>query len=153
MNHLTPNPANSTPLTPLTFLERAAVVYGNSNSILYDTVSFAWSQTHQRCLQLASSLSVLGLGRGHVISVLSPNTPPMYELHFAVPMCGAILNNLNLRLDHHTLSVLLRHSESKLVFVHSSSLTLILRALATFPKTIPRPSLVLITDDDISCFT
>ena len=147
MDDLTPNPANSPPLTPLTFLERAAIVYGDSHSILYNRTSFTWSQTHRRCLQLASSLTSLGLGRGHVISVLSPNTPSMYELHFAVPMCGAILNNLNLRLNPHILSVLLRHSESKLVFVHSHSLPLILRALSNFPKTTPRPSLVLITDD------
>ncbi|KAG4966497.1 hypothetical protein JHK85_041472 [Glycine max] len=147
MEDLTPNPANSPPLTPLTFLERAAIVYGDSHSILYDRTSFTWSQTHRRCLQLASSLTSLGLGRGHVISVLSPNTTSMYELHFAIPMCGAILNNLNLRLNPHTLSVLLRHSESKLVFVHSHSLSLILLALSNFPITTPRPSLVLITDD------
>lgn len=71
----------------------------------------------------------------------------MYELQFAVPMSGAILNNLNLRLDPHALSVLLRHSESKLVFVHSHSLPLILTTLSKFPHTTPRPSLVLITDD------
>ncbi|XP_014504139.1 probable acyl-activating enzyme 6 isoform X2 [Vigna radiata var. radiata] len=147
MDKLTPNPANSVPLTPLTFLERAAIVYGDSHSILYDNISFTWSQTHRRCLQLASSLTSLGLGRGQVISVLSPNTPSMYELQFAVPMSGAILNNLNLRLDPHALSVLLRHSESKLVFVHSHSLPLILTTLSKFPHTTPRPSLVLITDD------
>ncbi|XP_047168657.1 probable CoA ligase CCL11 isoform X2 [Vigna umbellata] len=148
MDKLTPNAANSVPLTPLTFLERAAIVYGDSHSIVYDHISFTWSQTHRRCLQLASSLTSLGLGRGQVISVLSPNTPSMYELQFAVPMSGAILNNLNLRLDPHALSVLLRHSESKLVFVHSQSLPLILTTLSKFPHTTPRPSLVLITDDD-----
>ncbi|KAG2391391.1 acyl-activating enzyme 6 [Vigna angularis] len=147
MDKLTPNAANSVPLTPLTFLERAAIVYGDSHSIVYDHISFTWSQTHRRCLQLASSLTSLGLGRGQVISVLSPNTPSMYELQFAVPMSGAILNNLNLRLDPHALSVLLRHSESKLVFVHSHSLPLILTTLSKFPHTTPRPSLVLITDD------
>ncbi|KAL2317329.1 hypothetical protein Fmac_031205 [Flemingia macrophylla] len=150
MEKLTRNPANATPLTPLTFLERAATVYGDSRSIVYNCVSFSWAQTHRRCLQMASSLAGLGLGAGHVISVLCPNTPPMYELQFAVPMCGAVLNNLNLRLDHHTLAVLLRHSESKLVFVHSNSLPLILRALATFPEATPRPSLVLITDDAVA---
>ncbi|CAJ1970804.1 unnamed protein product [Sphenostylis stenocarpa] len=147
MDKLTPNPANSVPLTPLTFLERAAVAYADSRSILDDQTSFTWSQTYRRCLQLASSLTSIGLGRGQVISVLSPNTPSMYELQFAVPMCGAVLNNLNLRLDPHTLSVLLRHSESKLVFVHSQSLSLILSALSKFHQTTPRPSLVLITDD------
>ncbi|XP_027368473.1 probable acyl-activating enzyme 6 [Abrus precatorius] len=150
MDHLKPNPPNSTPLTPLTLLERAAIVYAHSHSILCDSTSFTWSQTHRRCLRLASSLSSLGFGRGHVVSILSPNTPAMYELHFAVPMCGAILNNLNLRLDAHTLSVLLRHSESKLVFVHSHSLSLILRALSSFPPNTTRPRIVLITDDAVA---
>ncbi|XP_061349279.1 2-methylpropanoate--CoA ligase CCL4-like, partial [Gastrolobium bilobum] len=121
------------------------------HSILYNSTSFTWSQTHRRCLQLASSLSSLGIRRGDVVSVLSPNIPPMYELHFAVPMTGAILNNLNLRLDHRTLSVLLLHSESKLVFVDVLSLSLILDALSSFPpNTTPRPHLVLITDDAVA---
>ncbi|KAK7300596.1 hypothetical protein RJT34_11444 [Clitoria ternatea] len=150
MDHFTPNPANSSPLTPLTFLERAAIAYADSISIRYNRTSFTWSQTHRRCLQLASSLSSLALGTRHVISVLSPNTPQTYELHFAVPMSGAILNNLNTRLDHNTLSVLLRHSESKLVFVHRHSLSLLLRAISTFPPNTPRPFLVLITDDTLA---
>ncbi|KAK7321449.1 hypothetical protein VNO77_32102 [Canavalia gladiata] len=150
MDHFTSNAANSAPFTPLTFLERAAIVYPDSHSIIYHQTSFTWSQTYRRCLQLASSLSTLGFQRGHVISVLSPNTPSMYELHFAVPMSGAILSNLNLRLDPHTLSVLLRHSESKLVFVHSHSISLILRALTLFPPNTPRPNLVLITDDPVA---
>ncbi|CAL5189845.1 unnamed protein product [Lathyrus oleraceus] len=150
MEHLTKNQANSTPLTPLTFLDRAAIVYGDSTSIIYNNTSFTWSQTNRRCLQLASSLSSLGIKKGHVVSVLSPNTPAMYELHFAVPMSGAILNNLNFRLDHKSLSVLLIHSESKLVFVDILSLTLTLNALDLFPTNIQPPKLVLITDDTLA---
>ncbi|KAK7385646.1 hypothetical protein VNO78_31401 [Psophocarpus tetragonolobus] len=149
MEYLGRNPGNTAPLTPLTFLERAAIVYGDSKSILYkNNICFTWSQTQRRCLQVASSLSSLGLGGGQVISVLCPNTPSMYELQFAIPMCGAILNNLNIRLDHHTLTVLLGHSQSKLLFVHSHCLPLALTALANFTETTTPPSLVLITDDD-----
>ncbi|KAK3031163.1 hypothetical protein RJ639_035186 [Escallonia herrerae] len=70
-----------------------------------------------RCLQLASSISHFGIGRDHMVSVLAPNVPAMYELHFAVPMAGAVLNTINTRLDARTISVLLRHSESRLLFV------------------------------------
>lgn len=150
MDRLTRNPANSAPLTPLTFLDRAAIAYGDSISIVYNRTSFTWSQTHRRCLRLASSLNSLGIGRGHVVSVLSPNTPAMYELHFAVPMSGATLNNLNFRLDPHTLSLLLRHSESKLLFVDPLFLSLTLRALSLFPADTPRPHLVLINDDAVA---
>ncbi|XP_057442092.1 probable acyl-activating enzyme 6 [Lotus japonicus] len=146
-----PNTANSPPLTPLTFLERAAIVYGDCTSIIYNrTTTFTWSQTHRRCLQLASSISSLGIGKRHVVSVLSPNTPAMYELQFAVPMSGATLNNLNLRLDHHTLSTLLRHSESRLLFVDILYLPLTLNALSSFPPNTPKPKLVLINDDTLA---
>ncbi|XP_058748015.1 2-methylpropanoate--CoA ligase CCL4-like [Vicia villosa] len=151
MDLLTKNKVNSTPLTPLTFLDRAAIVYGDSTSILYgDSISYTWSQTHRRCLQLASSLSSLGIKKGHVVSVLSPSTPAMYELQFAVPMSGAILNNLNFRLDDKSLSVILIHSESKLVFVDILSLSLACNALDLFPENMQRPELVLIEDDTLA---
>ncbi|XP_050233905.1 2-methylpropanoate--CoA ligase CCL4-like [Mercurialis annua] len=148
MEELKPKPANSSPLTPLTFLERAATVYGDCISIAYNTTTYTWSQTHTRCLRLASSLSSYGFTAGHVVSVICPNTPPMYELQFAIPMAGAILNNINTRLDARTISILLRHSESKLVFVDCLSRDLILEAIALFPSDLKRPKLVLIVDRD-----
>ncbi|PON63460.1 2,3-dihydroxybenzoate-AMP ligase [Parasponia andersonii] len=147
MEELKPRPANSSPLTPLGFLERAATVYGDCTSIIYDAVSYTWSETHRRCLRLASSITSLGIRRGHVVSVLAPNVPQMYELHFAVPMSGAVLNAVNLRLDARTISVLLRHSESKLIFVDYLSRDLILEAIALFPGGAPVPRLVLMADD------
>ncbi|PQQ21909.1 putative acyl-activating enzyme 6 [Prunus yedoensis var. nudiflora] len=77
-----------------------------------------------------------------------PNTPAMYELHFAVPMSGAILNNINTRLDAHNISIILRHSESKLIFVDHLSVSLVLQALSLFPPHLPKPLLILITDDE-----
>ncbi|XP_057723268.1 probable acyl-activating enzyme 6 [Arachis stenosperma] len=149
MDQLKPNSANSSPLTPLTFLDRAGITYGDSTSVIYGRKSYTWTQTNRRCHQLASSLSSIGIGRGHVVSVLSSNNLATYELHFAVPMSGATLNNLNLRLDHRTLSLLLRHSESKLLFVHTLSQSLIHKALSLFPPNTPLPKLVLITDDTV----
>ncbi|XP_075641100.1 2-methylpropanoate--CoA ligase CCL4-like [Castanea sativa] len=147
MDQLKPSPANSSPLTPLGLLERAATVYGDCPSVVYNTTTYTWSQTNRRCLQLASSIVSLGIKRGHVVSVAAPNIPAMYELHFAAPMSGAIFHTINIRLDARTISILLLHSESKLVFVDCLSRALILEAISFFPPHIKPPLLVLITDD------
>uniref|UniRef100_A0A6N2ML44 AMP-dependent synthetase/ligase domain-containing protein n=1 Tax=Salix viminalis TaxID=40686 RepID=A0A6N2ML44_SALVM len=148
MEELMPMPPSSCPLTPLGFLERAATVYGDCPSIIYNNTTYTWSQTHRRCLKVASSLSSNGIRPGHVVSVVAPNVPAMYELQFAVPMSGAILNNINTRLDARTISIILRHGESKLVFVDYLSLDVIREALSLFPPETPCPTLVLITDDE-----
>ncbi|CAN6992993.1 unnamed protein product [Brassica oleracea var. botrytis] len=147
MEELKPCAANSPPLTPLSFLERAAAVNGDCTSIVYGTNTvYTWRETNLRCLRVASSLSSIGIGKSDVVSVLSPNTPAMYELQFAVPMSGAILNNINTRLDARTVSVLLRHCESKLLFVDDvSSRELAVEAIATM--TAP-PILVFIADKE-----
>ncbi|KAF7831191.1 putative acyl-activating enzyme 6 [Senna tora] len=149
MDQLKPNPANSTPLTPLTLLERAAIIYNDSPSIVYNgSIHSTWSQTHRRCLRLASSISSLGIRRRHVVSALAPNIPAMYELHFAVPFAGAVLSNLNIRLDPRTVAALLRHSDSRLVFVDQQHKSLLLDALSFFPPDLAPPLVVLISDDD-----
>lgn len=148
MDQLRPRPANSSPLTPLGLLDRAATAYGEAASIVYNDTVYTWSQTHRRCLQIASSLSSIGIGRRHVVSVLAPNVPAAYELHFAVPMCGAVLNAINTRLDPRTVSVLLRHSESSLVFVDFQSFSLLTRAFSHLPAAYPRPRVVLIEDEE-----
>lgn len=148
MNQMSPTSANSNPLTPIGFLERAARVYGDCPSIIYDNTTFTWSETHYRCLQIASSIKSLGIGRGDVVSVVAPNIPAIYELHFAVPMAGSVLNNINIRLDARTISVLLRHCESKLVFVDYQFSSVILEAISLFPPNSKYPILVLITDDE-----
>ncbi|XP_028800566.1 probable acyl-activating enzyme 6 [Neltuma alba] len=149
MEELKPGPANSSPLTPLGFLDRAATAYGDYTSIIYNNTTFTWSQTHRRCLQLASSLSSIGIRSGQVVSVVAPNIPAMYEVHFAVPFAGAVLNNINTRLDARTISVILRHGESKLVFVDCASRSLVLGAISLLPPETQRPILILITDDSV----
>ncbi|KAF5737782.1 acyl-activating enzyme 6 [Tripterygium wilfordii] len=148
MEELKPSPANSSSLTPLGFLERAAAVYGDCPSVIYNTTTYTWSQTHRRCLQLASSISSIGIQRGQVVSVFAPNVPAMYELHFAVPMAGAVLNNINIRLDPPTVSKLLLHSESKLIFVDIMSLSLVRDAIWLFPPTVTSPPLLVLIEDD-----
>ncbi|KAL8038141.1 hypothetical protein ABFX02_11G085100 [Erythranthe guttata] len=150
MDQLKPSPPNSSPLTPLGFLERAAVVYADCPSIIYNSTTYTWSETYRRCLKMASSLSSLGIKRSDVVSVVAPNIPAMYELHFAIPMSGAVLNTVNLRLDSRTISVVLRHAQSKLVFVDYQSESLVLEALSLFPPDSDRPLLVLIGEDDES---
>ncbi|CAN7005608.1 unnamed protein product [Brassica rapa subsp. trilocularis] len=146
MEEMKPCTANSPPLTPLGFLERAATVYGDCTSIVYGTNTvYTWRETNLRCLRVASSLSSLGIGRSDVVSVLSPNTPAMYELQFAVPMTGAILNNINTRLDARTVSVLLRHCGSKLLFVDVFSSEIAVEAAAMMSDP---PVLVFVADKE-----
>ncbi|KAI3941808.1 hypothetical protein MKW98_030538 [Papaver atlanticum] len=148
MDLLKPSAANSSPITPVRFLERAATIYGDYTSIIYNKTTYTWNQTSCRCLQLASALkSIIGIKRGDVISVLSPNIPAMYELHFAVPMSGAILNTINTRLDARTISILLCHSESKLIFVEFHSHSVILEAFSLLPPEIQPPMHIFISDD------
>ncbi|CAD5190168.1 unnamed protein product [Musa acuminata subsp. malaccensis] len=146
MDGLGPNAANSCPVTPLEFLERTATVYGDCPSLVYNRTAFTWSQTLRRCLRLASALSSLGISPGDVVSVLAPNVPAMYEMHFGVPMSGAVLNTVNLRLDARTISILLRHSASKLVFVDVLSRPLLDDVLRLFPASAERPRVVTIED-------
>ncbi|XP_072981033.1 butanoate--CoA ligase AAE1-like [Typha angustifolia] len=109
--------ANYVPLSPISFLERAAVVYGDRTSVVYGSMTYTWRQTRSRCLRLASALTRLGVSRHDVVAVLAPNVPELYELHFGVPMTGAVLCTLNTRHDSAMLQILLRHSEAKIIFV------------------------------------
>ncbi|KAL8550038.1 hypothetical protein ACS0TY_008751 [Phlomoides rotata] len=140
--------ANSTPLTPIQYLERAAIVYGDCPAILYNETTRTWSEFHTRCLKLASSIVNMGIKRGDVVSVVAPNVPAMCELHFAVPMSGAVLNNVNLRLDAAAISNLLQHSQAKLVFMDIQSASVVNDAVSLFPLHLNRPILVLISDED-----
>ncbi|KAK4430504.1 putative acyl-activating enzyme 6 [Sesamum alatum] len=150
MDQLKPNPANSCPLTPLTFLQRAALVYGDSPSVVYNQTTYTWSQTYARCLRVASAIASLGIGSGAVVSVVAPNIPAMYELQFAVPMAGCVLNNINTRLDARTIAVLLRHSESRAVFVDSHLRRVVLESISLLPPNVQPPLVIFIADDSDS---
>ena len=111
--NLDKNDANFTPLSPLSFLIRAAEVYPNKTSIIHGKKQFTWSETYKRSKQLASALSKRGIGKGDTVAVLCFNTPEIYETHFGVPMIGAVLNTINIRLDVDTISYILEHGEAK----------------------------------------
>ncbi|CAA6655804.1 unnamed protein product [Spirodela intermedia] len=105
------------PLSPVTFLERAAVVYSDRTSLVYGGTRFTWRQTYDRCRRLAASFRSLNISKNDVVSVLAPNVPALYEMHFAVPMAGAVLNTINTRLDCRNVASILIHSEAKVFFV------------------------------------
>lgn len=117
MDNLPKCRANYTILTPLTFLMRASASYANRTSVIHEGTRFTWSQTYDRCRRLASSLRALNIAKNDVVSVLAPNIPAMYEMHFAVPMAGAVLNTINHRLNAANIATILRHSEAKVFFV------------------------------------
>ena len=91
--------ANFVPLSPLSFLERSASVYPDATSVVYEGRHYTWKETRARCRRFASWLVRSGIGRGDTVAVMLPNVPAMVEAHFAVPMAGAVLNALNIRLD------------------------------------------------------
>jgi fatty-acyl-CoA synthase len=111
------NPANFTPITPLLFLERSAEVYSERLAIIHGELRQTWGQTYERCRRLASALQKHGIVLGDTVAVMLPNTPPMVEAHFGIPMAGAVLNALNTRLDPESVAFMLNHGEAKVVIV------------------------------------
>jgi len=111
------NPANYVSLSPLTFLKRAADVYPNKIACIHGEQKITWADTYLRCLKLASALSKRGIKKGDTVSAMMPNIPAMFELHFAVPMLGAVLHTINTRLDIKSVAFQLDHAESKAIFI------------------------------------
>ena len=109
--------ANYEPLTPLSFLQRTAWVFPEHPSVLHGGRRFTWRETRQRCHMLADALTRRGIGKGDTVAVMAANTPEMLECHFGVPMSGAVLNTLNIRLDAAAIAFMLEHGEAKAVFV------------------------------------
>ncbi len=114
--HLDQNAANFVPLTPLTFIERAAAVYPHKIASVHGPVRRTWAETYTRCRRLASALQRRGIGVGQTVAAMLPNIPEMFELHFGVPMNGAVLNTLNIRLDAEAIAFMLGHGEAKILF-------------------------------------
>ena len=113
------NPANFQPLSPLTFLERAATVFPDHTAIIHGGLRRNYADFYVRAKQLGSALMNSGIKRSDTVSVLLPNTPAMLECHYGVPMCGAVLHSINTRLDPAIISFQLDHADSKVVIVDS----------------------------------
>jgi fatty-acyl-CoA synthase len=110
-------PANFVALTPLSFLARTAAVYPDHVSAVYEGRVFTWSQTYDRCRRFASWLAGRSIGAGDTVAAMLPNIPAMNEVHFAVPMAGAVLNALNIRLDAASIAFQLDHGGAKIILV------------------------------------
>ena len=137
-------PANFVPLSPLSFLARTAAVYPDHISALYEDRVFTWSETRARCHRFASYLASRDIGPGDTVAAMLPNIPAMNELHFAVPIAGAILNALNIRLDAPSIAFQLDHGGAKLILVDPEFAGVIAEALTLM--TGPRPQVVDVDD-------
>ena len=131
------NQANYSPLTPVSFLERTASVFPDYTSVISETKQYTWQQTYQRCKLFANALIKANIKKGDTVSIIAPNTSAMYEAHFAIPMIGAVINAINTRLDAHSISYILEHSDSKLILVDSEVLPEVKQAFELGRHNIP----------------
>ena len=113
---LAKTPANYEPLSPLSFLTRSSQLYPEKTAIVYEEERISWREFHIECKKVASALVEEGVGFGDTVAAVLPNIPEMMVLHFAVPMVGAVLNAINVRLDAATIRFILKHGEAKILF-------------------------------------
>ena len=137
------NAANHTPLSPLSFLSRAAAVFPDRPAVVHGSERRTWAEAYARCRRLASALARRGIGKGDTVAVMAPNTPPMWEAHQGVPMAGAVLNALNVRLDAAAIAFILEHGEAKVLITDTEFAPIIKAALAQ----LGRELLVIDVDD------
>ena len=129
-NGLDRNPANHQPLTPLTYLERAAATYPDQVAVIHGGLRLTYRDFWRRARQLGSALSKQGIGKGDTVTVMLSNTPAMLEAHFGVPMVKAVLHSLNTRLDAAIIAFQLDHAETKLLIVDREFSAVVKEALA-----------------------
>src|SRR4051794_4997431 len=137
------NTANFVPLSPIGFLLRSAAVYPNRTAVIHGQQRYTWHETLDRCRRLASALAKRGIGRGETVAVMAPNVPAIFEAHFGVPMAGAVLNALNIRLDPDTIAFILQHGEAKALITDGEFAPVISRALAQLDR---KPLVIDIAD-------
>ena len=140
------NRANYVPLTPLGFIARAAAVYPGRLAVVHGKRRYSWAESYARCRRLASALRKRGIGKGDTVAVMAANTPEAFEAHFGVPMAGAVLNALNIRLDAATISFILDHGEAKVLITDREFSSVVEKALVTAKA---RP-LVIDIDDELA---
>jgi fatty-acyl-CoA synthase len=124
------NAANHVPLTPSGFLIRTADVHPNRTAVSYGSTKYTYFELRERCLRLASALVARGIERGDVVSILAPNVPAHLEAHFGVPMAGAVLHSVNIRLDAPAIAFMLCHGGSRLLIADAEFLPLARAAVA-----------------------
>lgn len=137
------NAANYAALSPLSFIRRAANVYPDHLAVVHQQTRRTWAQTYRRTCQFASALEKHGVGKGDTVAVIAPNLPEVFEAHFAVPMTGAVLNTINIRLDAEAIAFILQHGEAKVVLVDREFSDVVGKAV----RMIPGRPLVIDIDD------
>jgi len=130
-------PANHVPLSPVSFLVRAARVYGPRVAVIHGARRYTYAQFLERARRLASSLAQAGVGQGDTVAIMAPNIPEMLEAHYAAPMLGAVLCSINIRLDAAAVAFILQHSEARIVLVDREFGGVMARALAQVGHRIP----------------
>jgi fatty-acyl-CoA synthase len=113
--HLDRNAANFVAMSPVSFVERSAEVFGDLPAVIHGDRRYTWAQVRERSARLAAALRALGVARGSTVSVMLPNTPEMVEAHYAVPALNAVLNTLNTRLDAPLLAWQMNHCEAQVL--------------------------------------
>jgi fatty-acyl-CoA synthase len=123
-------PANYVPLTPLDFIARTAAIYPDRLAVVHGARRYRWAETYARCRRLASALARRGIGKNDTVAFMAANTPELFEAHYGVPMVGAVLNALNVRLDAETVAFTLRHGEAKVLFTDREFSGVVAKALS-----------------------
>ena len=132
--NLDKNATNFIPLSPLSFIERTKDVYPEYTAVIYGDRIYTWLETYNRCLKFASALEKHGIGLGDTVSILAPNTPEIFEAHYAIPMTGAVLNAINTRLEADTIAYILEHADTKVFIVDTELSPTVKEALAKYDK-------------------
>jgi fatty-acyl-CoA synthase len=141
------NPANFVAFSPLSFIERTQGLYPGRTSVIHGERRFSWRETYVRCRRMAGALAAHGIGRGDTVAVMLPNVPAMVEAHFGVPMVGAVLNALNVRLDAKSIAFMLDHGEARALLVDPEFASVVKHALEL--RRNPQPLLVIDVDDEL----
>lgn len=123
------NIANFTALSPVSFVERSAEIFGDLPAVIHGERRYNWAQTRERSARLAAALKSKGIGRGGTVSAMLPNIPEMVEVHYAVPALNAVLNTLNTRLDAALIAWQLHHCESQVLITDREYAPVIAKAL------------------------
>ena len=145
--HLERNAANFVALSPVSFVERSAEVFGDLPAVVHGQRSYSWAQVRERSARLAAALRSLGIGRGSTVSVMLPNTPEMVEAHYAVPALNAVLNTLNTRLDAPLLAWQMHHCEASVLITDREFAATMGPALAVLRSEHGREVVVIDVDD------
>ena len=136
-------PANHVPLTPCDFMARAAAIYPAQTAVVHGALRRSYAETYARCCRLAGALADRGVGIGDTVSILAPNVPAMLEAHFGVPMVGAVLNALNIRLDAASIAAMLAHAQSRVLIADAGFASVVEDALRQLER---RPHVVAIDE-------